>query len=160
MAEGKPKLYYFDLFGRMESTRMTLWKAGVEYEDNRVTGDAWKELKESGKLDFGQTPMVELADGTRLTQSNAIVNYFGAKHGLKPTDPMLCFKGERAVEHVWSDFVQKHVMKVYYLPDDAKAAALEEMVAGPFKDFLNSLSSKCLGDTKFLTGDEVTIHDF
>ena len=129
MAEAKPKIYYFDLFGRAEAIRMTLWKAGVEYEDIRVTGDAWKELKESGKLDFSQIPMVELADGTRLFQSIPIVNYFGAKYGLKPTDPMVNYKGEKAVEHVGGDFVGKHIMKVMFASDDAREALVDELVA-------------------------------
>ena len=46
------KLYYFDMYGRGEPVRMALWKAGVEFEDVRVTGDSWKRLKNSGKLDF------------------------------------------------------------------------------------------------------------
>ena len=47
------KLYYFDLYARAEPIRMALAKAGVAYEDLRTTGNAWKELKESGKLEFG-----------------------------------------------------------------------------------------------------------
>jgi len=52
MAE-KPKLYYFDLYGRAEPIRMALWKAGVDYEDIRVTGQAWTDLKASGDLEMG-----------------------------------------------------------------------------------------------------------
>ena len=65
----KPKIYYFDLFGRAEPIRMCLWKAGIEFEDIRVTGDSWTELKSSGKLEFGQIPHMELADGTVMSQS-------------------------------------------------------------------------------------------
>ena len=49
----KIKLTYFDLFGRIEPIRMCLWKAGVEYEDIRVSGPSWMALKESGTLEFG-----------------------------------------------------------------------------------------------------------
>lgn len=59
-----PTLYYFDLFGRGEPIRMALWKAGVKFEDKRVTGQAWADLKASGKLEFGQLPMLEYSDGT------------------------------------------------------------------------------------------------
>jgi len=58
------KLYYFDLFARAEPMRMALWKAGVAYEDIRVTGDSWKALKDGGSLEFGQIPVLELDDGT------------------------------------------------------------------------------------------------
>jgi glutathione S-transferase len=60
------KLYYFDLYGKAECIRMTLYKAKVEFEDIRVSGDSWKELKESGKCPFGQVPLLELTDGTCL----------------------------------------------------------------------------------------------
>ena len=162
MEGGKIKLYYFDLFGRAEPTRMCLAKAGVEYEDIRVTGDSWKELKESGKLEFGQIPHVELADGTTMSQSMPILNYFGAKHGLKPQDVMANYRGEKAVEHLMGDFVMKHLMKVFFAEEDKKAGMLDEMVAegGSFEKILDSLSSKCLGDSKFLCGETTTIHDF
>ena len=46
-AGGKLTLVYFDLYGRAEPIRMALWKAGVEYEDKRVTGPSWAEFKAS-----------------------------------------------------------------------------------------------------------------
>ena len=53
---------YFDTYGRAEPIRMALWKAGVEFNDNRVTGDVWKAFKESGKLPFGSMPALEFED--------------------------------------------------------------------------------------------------
>ena len=60
------KFYYFGLYARGEPIRMALKKAGVEHEDIRLTGDSWKEMKESGKLPFGQMPALELDDGAML----------------------------------------------------------------------------------------------
>ena len=60
------KFYYFNLYGRGEPIRMALHKAGVAYEDVRPTGESWMELKNSGKLEFGQMPALELDDGTIL----------------------------------------------------------------------------------------------
>lgn len=51
--QGKLTLHYFQLYGRAEPVRMALYKAGVEFTDNRVAGDDWKALKESGKLPYG-----------------------------------------------------------------------------------------------------------
>ena len=47
------KFYYFDLYARGEPIRMALSKAGVVYQDIRPTGDSWKNLKQSGVLEFG-----------------------------------------------------------------------------------------------------------
>ena len=81
------KLYYFDLYGRAEATRMALHKAGVQYEDIRLTGEKWIEFKNSGKLEFGQMPALELDDGKMLTQSMAILDYVCQTYKLQPTDP-------------------------------------------------------------------------
>ena len=40
------------MFGKAECIRMALHKAGIEFEDVRVTGDSWAQLKASGKLEF------------------------------------------------------------------------------------------------------------
>ena len=45
------KVFYFDLFARGEPIRMALAKAGVEFEDHRMTGEAWMALKPT--LQFG-----------------------------------------------------------------------------------------------------------
>ena len=49
-----------------------------------------------------------------------------------------------------------------YAPDDHREAKLDALVSddGPFVALLNSLATKCLGDSKFLCGETVTIHDF
>ena len=61
------KVYYFDIFGKAEPIRMLLSKAGVAFEDVRLTDEQLAGLKAEGALDYGQVPMVELDDGTRLT---------------------------------------------------------------------------------------------
>ena len=42
-------------------------------------------MKKDGKLDFGAMPMLEI-DGKKLCQTQAIVNYIGAKYDLCPDD--------------------------------------------------------------------------
>lgn len=41
------KLTYFNLKGRCEGVRYTLAAAGIPYEDIRIKGEEWKELKPS-----------------------------------------------------------------------------------------------------------------
>lgn len=33
---GQMTVHYFDLYGRAEPIRMALWKAGVDYKENKV----------------------------------------------------------------------------------------------------------------------------
>lgn len=56
------KVYYFDIYGRAESLRMLLAHAKQEFEDHRISGEQLAELKTSGKLEFGQLPMLEHDD--------------------------------------------------------------------------------------------------
>jgi prostaglandin-H2 D-isomerase / glutathione transferase len=56
------KVYYFDLFARAEPIRMMLTLAKVPYEDCRMTGQPWMDLKPT--LEYGQMPVLELDDGT------------------------------------------------------------------------------------------------
>ena len=65
-ASGKLTLVYFNMYGRAEPIRMAFWKAGVEYEDKRVTGDSWKEFKASPQCVYGSIPVLILEDGTCL----------------------------------------------------------------------------------------------
>ena len=60
------KVYYFELYARAEPIRMILAKAGVEFENVRLSGQAWVDFKSSGKLEYGQMPALELDDGTML----------------------------------------------------------------------------------------------
>nr|XP_056712892.1 glutathione S-transferase A4-like [Euleptes europaea] len=81
MAE-KPKLYYFNGRGRMESVRWLLAAAGVEFEEEFLeTREQYENLLKDGYLLFQQVPMVEI-DGLRLVQTRAILSYIAAKHNL------------------------------------------------------------------------------
>ena len=73
------KLYYFNLLGRAELSRLILAAAGQEYEDVRIERENWPKLKES--TPFGKMPLLEVHDGSnvfKLSQSIAIgkFNYF------------------------------------------------------------------------------------
>ena len=39
------KLYYFDIRGRAEITRLLFKQAGVEFEDKRLTKEEWVAMK-------------------------------------------------------------------------------------------------------------------
>uniref|UniRef100_A0A8D0GRD8 glutathione transferase n=1 Tax=Sphenodon punctatus TaxID=8508 RepID=A0A8D0GRD8_SPHPU len=83
---GKPKLYYFDGRGKMESIRWLLAAAGVEFEEEFLeTREQYEKLLQEGSLLFQQVPMVEI-DGMKMVQTRAILSYIAAKHNLYGKD--------------------------------------------------------------------------
>lgn len=66
------KVFYFDSWGRGELIRLIFAKAGVDYEDVRVTSDQWKDLKP--KLKFNFLPILEM-NGRELEGSVVIARY-------------------------------------------------------------------------------------
>ena len=62
----KLTLVYFDLYGRAEPIRMALWKAGIQYEDKRLSEDKFKMFQKHGQLPFGTLPILQLQDGTQM----------------------------------------------------------------------------------------------
>jgi len=53
------KLYYFDIYARAEPLRILLSHAKAEYENVYITKEDLAKLKEEGKLEFGQVPVLE-----------------------------------------------------------------------------------------------------
>jgi hypothetical protein len=47
------KLYYFDIYGKAEASRMLLDHAKVPFEDIRINRDELNKLCDEGFLEFG-----------------------------------------------------------------------------------------------------------
>ena len=63
-ANRKIKMYYFDLLGRAEPSRLLLHHAGVEFEDVRFEYPEFLELKEKmgENFEFGMVPVLEITE--------------------------------------------------------------------------------------------------
>ncbi|CAI5769449.1 glutathione S-transferase-like [Podarcis lilfordi] len=115
---GKPKLYYFNGRGRMESIRWLLAAAGVEFEEQLIeTKEYLEKLKHGGDLLFQQVPMVEM-DGMKMVQSRAILNYIAAKYNLS---------GKDVKQRAWIDMycegamdLNELIMMLPFKPADSK----------------------------------------
>merc|ERR1719263_339782 len=95
-----PKIHYFPLYGRAEMSRMALHYLGVAFESVDHSGEDWAAFKPT--TEFGQMPVFELDDGTKLAQSGPIFNYIcgtwgGNKEGFVPTDAKVNYEGECTV---------------------------------------------------------------
>lgn len=67
------KLTYFDVPGRGRITRYLFLLAGIEFEDNRISFEAWPELKP--KTPLGQMPYLDVEGQETIVQSVAIERY-------------------------------------------------------------------------------------
>ncbi|EDL77744.1 rCG25753, isoform CRA_b [Rattus norvegicus] len=120
--EVKPKLYYFQGRGRMESIRWLLATAGVEFEEEFLeTREQYEKLQKDeyltplfhipdGCLLFGQVPLVEI-DGMLLTQTRAILSYLAAKYNLYGKDLK-----ERVRIDMYADGTQDLMMMIIGAP--------------------------------------------
>ena len=77
------KVHYFPGYGRAEAIRMLLAHAKVPFENVSYEFAELPAAKESGNLEFGQFPVVEI-DGKFHSQSGAILRLFGSKYGYYP----------------------------------------------------------------------------
>lgn len=81
-------LYYFDIAGKGEPIRLTCAYAGIALNDVRFKSrEDFTKLKDSGKLEFGQVPCLEVNGERQLVQSATILRYLGKMTGrLYPQD--------------------------------------------------------------------------
>ncbi|CAJ1942768.1 unnamed protein product [Cylindrotheca closterium] len=85
----KLKLYYFNMKGKGEPIRLLCAYTGLELEDYRfASSQEFVDLKENGKLAFGQVPMLEVDGKHQLIQSGAIMRYLAKLTKLCPEDPL------------------------------------------------------------------------
>jgi glutathione S-transferase len=81
------KLTYFDVKARGEAIRWAMILAEIPFDDNRISFAQWAQLKENEeRIPYGTVPVLELADGTCVTQSAAILKYVGKLAKLYPED--------------------------------------------------------------------------
>ena len=73
------KLTYFNGRGRAEVSRLIFAQAGVQYEDKRISGEEWEQLK--SQTPFGALPLLEV-NGKVLTGSAIIARFLAERYGL------------------------------------------------------------------------------
>lgn len=151
----KPRLTYFDFSGsRGEECRLALHLNGVEFEDNRIKGAQWAELKPT--TPYGSLPLLEVDGRPPLAQSNAILTFIGRTFGLHPKDPWDAARHEAvfaAVEEYRAAAIPTGATK-----DEAeKKRRREAFAAGYIQKWAGNLERQIVGP--FLDGDTLHIAD-
>lgn len=151
----KPKLTYFDApVSRGEECRLALHVAGVDFEDNRITRDAWLAMKATSP--YGGLPIFELPGKPPLGHSNAILALIGRKHDLHPADAFEAARHEGMMAHV--EDLRAHVGPTLRMGDAEKKAAREAMVAGYLPAWANHAEHNITGEP-FFGGAKLNVVD-
>ena len=155
-----PKLYYFDMYAAAEAIRMTLWHAKVEFEDIRLSWEEQQKLKAEGKFPAGQVPCMETPDGRMWNQSNAILHFLGAKHGLygSDTDLETRYWADWAIE-THNDLWGNGYYQAFFADDMNEE--LHKKTVEKAATFIHALQKRLShnGDKHYFGGDHMTIGD-
>ncbi|MFV2002354.1 MAG: glutathione S-transferase family protein [Paracoccaceae bacterium] len=153
-SNAKVKLSYFDFSGsRGEECRLALHLAGIDFHDNRIKGKDWPAKKPG--TPFGGVPVLEIAGLGVLAQSNAILGFIGAQHGLLPDDAFEAARHHAILNAV--EDVTTRIAPALRLDGDAKKAAREELGAGYLKHWSGNLEAMIVGP--FVAGEWISVAD-
>ncbi len=146
-----PKLTYFDFpGGRGEECRLALHVAGVEFEDHRIKGEAWRDLKSS--TPFGALPILEVDGKPTIAQSNAILRLIGAEHELLPTDPWETARHESLMQ-ACEDLRHEMTLSGKLTDEDEKAKARQKYM----QHWVQNVEAQVRGP--FVGGDAISVAD-
>ncbi len=134
----KITLSYFDFDGgRAEPTRIAMSIAGITFEDDRLSFEKFREMRESTPLNA--VPILEIK-GKTYTQNNAMNRYFGKQAGLYPSDPWQAFLCDEVLEMI--DDMSLAMVRTFGLEGDELVQARENLTSGPFKRGLQMLDKR------------------
>lgn len=152
----KPKLTYFDApVSRGEECRLALHLAGVAFDDNRISREAWIAMKPSSP--FGSLPILELPGKPPLAQSNAILGFIGRSHGLHPQDLFEAARHEAVMCHV--EDLRAQVSPTIRISDAAEKQKAREALVASYLPSWGERAEKQIGDGPFFAGGKLHVVD-
>jgi len=72
---------------------------------------------------------------------------------------MANYRGEKASGFFLNDYLFKTVVPQMFSPEDKKEELTKALLDKHIPEMLSTLSKHCIGNSKFLCGETVTIHD-
>ena len=149
------QLHYFPGRGRAESTRWMLAANGLDFTQILIDSAVkFEALRSTGKLPFGQLPLLEIDDQC-LTQSSAMVRYLarrGGLYGSSEQDAVWC----DMIFGVVADFAEVALKCAFQPTEEAAIASLEAALAKFGPHFERRLAAN--GD-EFIAAQKLTFAD-
>jgi len=151
----KPKLTYFDApVSRGEECRLALHLAGIDFDDARIKGADWPEMKE--QTPYGGLPVLELPGRPPLAHSNAILVMIGRLHGLHPRDDFDAARHEGMMQHV--EDLRSVVGPTIRMNEPEKKATREALVESYLPAWARSAEKNIPGEP-FFGGAKLNVVD-
>jgi prostaglandin-H2 D-isomerase / glutathione transferase len=152
----KPKLIYFDApVSRGEECRLAFHLAGVDFEDGRLSRDAWLALKP--QTPFGSVPVLEMPGHPPLAQSNAILVLIGRLHGLHPSEPFEAARHEALMCHV--EDLRANVGPSLRMTDPVEKRRAREALATTYLPGWAAATERQLSNEPFFAGSKLHVVD-
>lgn len=120
------RLIYFDFPGRGAAIRDALRLGGIAFEDVRISYPDFCARRAAGELPWDTLPVVELSDGTRLGQSNAILRWAGALAGLTPPNPSDALRVDDLLDNI-EDYGARVSVSIRVVSDEVRAQLRAEL---------------------------------
>lgn len=160
------KLNYFPITALGEPIRATLALAGIPFEDDKVPGEKWKDLKPT--LPTGsQMPILHVTNGEEtemLFQSRAILRYVGSIGSYKgvrlyPSSPKARYYCDEVIEMV--EDVRPLFAPTFNIEDQKEKEAARAALVKPDGKMYPGLMklNERLGKFEFSAGDKPSIAD-
>jgi glutathione S-transferase len=147
---------YFDFSGsRGEEVRLALIIAGVDFEDNRISREAFAKLKPD--LPFASLPILEIHGHGVFGQTNAILRLIGRQHGLHPEEMF-----EAALHDALMDAAEDlrtRISPTMRIPDADEKRAARQQLAGNYIPQWGRCVERLIGDGPFVGGDRPSVAD-
>ena len=158
------RLRYLEFPGRAQAIRDTLQIGHIDFVDEHLSYDQFRDCRATGEFPFGGIPVlvIETSAGKQcVAQSNAILRFAGRLAGLYPVDDLLqALKVDEALG-VGED-INGLLGPSLHEPDTERKMAMRKVLAEETLPFWMDCLERLLvanGGTGFIVGNHLTIAD-
>ena len=158
------RLRYLEFPGRAQAIRDTLRIGHIDFIDEHLTYDQFRDCRAAGEFPFGGIPVlvIETGDGKQcVAQSNAILRFAGRLAGLYPMDdPLQALKVDEALG--MGEDINCLLAPSLHEEDTERKMAMRKVLAEETLPFWMDCFERLLvanGDTGFIVGNTLTIAD-
>jgi glutathione S-transferase len=155
------RLIYFDMpFWRAETSRIALYLGGVAFDDVRITHDEFRDLKTSGKLPYGQLPILEV-DGVVIAQSLAIARFCGRQSRLYPMENVVDAARVDEILDVAAQITELFHPSMREQDAEKRSALRHKLATNTIPIWLEFLEKRLLSNSKtdYFVSEQLTIAD-